>query len=965
MWRIILLAISLFLVIPGCKKEKTHKKPPSSSSLPKQQESILNDDIPQENDDLSDLLTNAEIENISKNPGRNAQAIPTNASDPGMGGYGAGYPGGFFGGSGGFPPPLPPPPPLPEPLPLPVEFIDDDWDDEEEEKEEHVIDCDGVCGNGIQEVLSQSEASCPDLIYGVSSNTTSSLYSIDETSGIGTLIANITGSVQSVRAIDFNQNGILYGVGIRSTDSASVLITINCTTGAATIIGPTNINANEAITDISFDSHGKLWAYVENATQNVGTLNIVTGNYTEVGNTSLNDIGNGLESAPFPSTSLYQAGNNNLNILSQTTGAVQSTVGPLSFPVADSPFINAMDEDFCTNISYVSFLDPSNYVGFLNLSTAVVSFLDTSSDIAPSGLDAIAVNRVYEPCDPGAASSIPLGTSCSTQCELVEINCSDGIDNNFNGLTDCADPACTGASCNDLDACTINDICTDGSCVGTLVNCQEVTGNPCINFDCIPISSSDFTCEPESFNPGSCTIDDNFCSIGVCVERTPLSASFCFEQSKTLIPIDDGGCLDTNFCTADSCDPDTGECFYETQVGTTCSISGNLCELGTCEIVGAGTPESPLDVECVITQTIQCPEPPPADQCLTASCTQATGTCGFIDQPDGTTCNDLNQCTAPDACAAGVCKGTPLTGPSCTSANLCLTGTTCNAGVCGGGTPIICNDENSCTADSCDPDDGCFHLPLNGPSGPACTPIDPNTGLPYLGICAQGYTVCDNGTPAVPPEVTCEPMIFPGDVPEDTLDTCTNGLDDNCNGLIDLADPSCALFRFVAFASSTTHDGDFAGVLASAGTAAADAQCQTLAASATPPLSGTFVALLSDSTRNMSSVLPASVAWYLPDHTTKIANNRAQLFNGLSTSLNHAIDHDESGNHITTNIFVWTGTDPSGNNTGTNCMNWSSQDDPIFGTRGDISMTNSSWVDSSPVPPCSNGLRIYCFQTGP
>ena len=42
------------------------------------------------------------------------------------------------------------------------------------------------------------------------------------------------------------------------------------------------------------------------------------------------------------------------------------------------------------------------------------------------------------------------------------------------------------------------------------------------------------------------------------------------------------------------------------------------------------------------------------------------GTCGVQSRPDGTTCDDGNACTGPDACQAGACVGPCVVGGSCT-----------------------------------------------------------------------------------------------------------------------------------------------------------------------------------------------------------------------------------------------------------------------------------------------------------
>ena len=69
-------------------------------------------------------------------------------------------------------------------------------------------------------------------------------------------------------------------------------------------------------------------------------------------------------------------------------------------------------------------------------------------------------------------------------------------------------------------------------------------------------------------------------------------------------------------------------------------------------------------------------------------------------------CNDNNPCTE-DKVVQGKCKYTNKTdGTSCTT-SLCKTGQTCQQGVCQTGQARVCNDNNPCTRDSCDPTKGC------------------------------------------------------------------------------------------------------------------------------------------------------------------------------------------------------------------------------------------------------------------
>jgi hypothetical protein len=96
-------------------------------------------------------------------------------------------------------------------------------------------------------------------------------------------------------------------------------------------------------------------------------------------------------------------------------------------------------------------------------------------------------------------------------------------------------------------------------------------------------------------------------------------------------------------------------------------------------------------------------------------------------------CDDGLACTKDDTCIDGVCKGTPYS----------------------------CDDNNPCTADACDGAGGCTHMPISGScnDGNSCTTND---------TCVAG--VCQGTVPA---------------------EICGNGIDDDCDGLVDQADADC------------------------------------------------------------------------------------------------------------------------------------------------------------------------------
>lgn len=518
------------------------------------------------------------------------------------------------------------------------------------------------CGNGIQEVQARASRQCIYDLYGTTTDGPdgpSSLYFFDKNTGVGFLIGTIIEQavgVERIGAIDFSPDGILYGVGERTSDQKSVFLSIDCATAQATIIGETGIETlgPGTITDIDFDSLGRLYAFYDGSmTENtLGVINPLTGVFTTIGSAGMaispSDTGNGIASAPFPSDSLYHAGSINLSTLNKSTG-LATTVDPLDFspPADDNPRINAMDNDAFDNITYVAINDTNsildnnvdsapvageNYVGIIDRSTGTVSFLPLGPQLAPAGLDGLAVNQHYEECDPGAVVleenilALPEGTDCTEACVLFESDCSDGDDNDSDGAIDCADPDCDNQSCDDDLACTLNDVCVSGGCVGTPNPC--IDENPCsVDGICLePSGSCDYTQLEDRPNFGDCEVDDSPCTIGKCVDS---EGPFCFEQNKSLIPIAENGCKDSNPCTADSCveipivedecltdvcsadsaRPDFGfeaECVYESLAGSVCQPSGEPCLIGICTMTGTGIPSSPYDVQCLNTQPYNC-----------------------------------------------------------------------------------------------------------------------------------------------------------------------------------------------------------------------------------------------------------------------------------------------------------------------------------------------------------------------
>jgi hypothetical protein len=64
-----------------------------------------------------------------------------------------------------------------------------------------------------------------------------------------------------------------------------------------------------------------------------------------------------------------------------------------------------------------------------------------------------------------------------------------------------------GTVCNDANACTTNDTCSVGACIGAPLDCRD--GNPCTNDSCNPATGCVNTNNTSPCNDGNaCTTSD-------------------------------------------------------------------------------------------------------------------------------------------------------------------------------------------------------------------------------------------------------------------------------------------------------------------------------------------------------------------------------------------------------------------------------------------------------------------------
>ncbi len=273
------------------------------------------------------------------------------------------------------------------------------------------------------------------------------------------------------------------------------------------------------------------------------------------------------------------------------------------------------------------------------------------------------------------------------------------------------------AACDDGDKCTKDEFCTGDKCGGgVLAGCDD--GKPCT------IDKCDAKTGACSWAGKTGTCDDG----DVCTTGEACKAGSCVGGAAV-------NCDDKNPCTTDKCDPKTGKC-ANTPNSDPCS-DGSACT--TSDACGAG--------KCAGVAK-DCSD---GDPCTNDACDAKTGACthskiaGCSGCKTAADCDDANPCT-DEACdgSTGKCS-TTFNKKTCDSGDPCTYGDLCDgAGKCIVGKNNACDDDNSCTADSCDKATGkCLHTnAADGgkcDDGKACTTGD----VCKAGVCAPTADSCD------------------------------------------------------------------------------------------------------------------------------------------------------------------------------------------------------------------------------
>lgn len=294
---------------------------------------------------------------------------------------------------------------------------------------------------------------------------------------------------------------------------------------------------------------------------------------------------------------------------------------------------------------------------------------DTQASVHPSAMESCSNGR-DDDCDGLAdcaqgvcgAKACGLGTGASCQgLTCVEGECLDGRDNDADGRIDCADSDCDGRACRNQGSCqsgicqatSEKDLCADG-----------VDNDGDLQVDC-----ADSDCAGGACFSGACT-QGATCAGGACQGGQPVKC----EQPPN-------GCFDQ----LGTCDVSDGGCQYAVAPGRTCN-DGNACT----------SPDRCSDAGACSGPMVSCQSPSP---CLKPTACAPGAGCQFVADPSAT-CDDGNPCTSSDVCRAdGGCGGAPKSCPmpgaclvslGCQTDGGCATGpgdagVGCDAGTCNGG----------------------------------------------------------------------------------------------------------------------------------------------------------------------------------------------------------------------------------------------------------------------------------------
>ncbi len=323
------------------------------------------------------------------------------------------------------------------------------------------------------------------------------------------------------------------------------------------------------------------------------------------------------------------------------------------------------------------------------------------------------------------------------------------------GVKQCGGDGC-GGTCGE---CPTDKLCSFGQCVA------PPPGQSCVGH-CGSVAPSGCACTSDCGAKGNCCIDVDVCGCIPACTGLSCGSDGCGGQCGACA---NGQICEAGACIFPSCGPATcnghGTCDPKT---VTCSCSdgyqGKYCD--QCPIGQVGFPA--CATPCTNAQGCGDGEPCTSDDCVAGICVHLPfdATCagstacikfgcvaGTCQMAKVTNCNDNNACTADSCDPVAGCSQAPSGASACEDDKPCTAGDTCAGATCKAGTvPTNCDDGNTCTVDSCDAAKGCLHVG----TGAACNLGD---------LCSLG-AVCNGASCTSVGAVDCS------DAKPCTIDSC-------------------------------------------------------------------------------------------------------------------------------------------------------------------------------------------------
>jgi hypothetical protein len=488
----------------------------------------------------------------------------------------------------------------------------------------------------------------------------------------------------------------------------------------------------------------------------------------------------------------------------------------------------------------------------ITLSTTLGTFANATRTTT---LGAVPGSAVITPCDARVSAScagtavVTASTSEFTSNSLTVVftgfeDCGNGVDDNGDGIVDCADPQCplnqpcstTNLVCSSTQQC--NKCMPPGGVTveaSREVTCTDGGDNDCDGaVDCDDSDCADVTCRMATTALG-------VCSGGACVcnktEGTETTCGDGMDNDCDLV----ADCDDTD-CVGKTCNAagmqctgliPTSTCAYcptgATETGAQCGDGkDNDCD-GKADCYDAGCQPTtvggtdgqqcnPFGGKCMLTMGV------PSCGCTTGATSETSCSGGVDDDCDG-------RVDCADTDCQPVASG--LLGPSCGPNG--VTCTSAGACECPGGDVELCDnydlagvavDDNcdgraNCQDFSCrpvaagEPGEDCSSV---GEFGKACTAAGACTCTGNGGTAEVAESTCDDGTDndcdflidcedpdcSTPSQRVCGPggatcsatvlgsCVCTAGTTEQGTTACSDGVDNNCNGLKDCEEAACA-----------------------------------------------------------------------------------------------------------------------------------------------------------------------------